>query len=93
MGSIRIRSTEYQLNAVNDVPDARDWTYRASLKTLQPVALPGQPDILNQHSEGACTGFGLAAVINHLYLRQKCVTRVSPRMLYEMAKKTRRLAR
>ncbi len=54
--------------------------------------------ILNQGKEGACTGFGLAAVINYL-LWKECleagkdggksvsrIARVSPRMLYHMAR-------
>jgi len=45
--------------------------------------------ILDQGREGACTGFGLATVVNYL-LRTPAIrdhTRVSPRMLYEMAKR------
>jgi len=46
--------------------------------------------ILNQGKEGACTGFGLAAVANYLLRRRKVVPEaitVSPRMMYEMAKR------
>ena len=46
--------------------------------------------ILNQGREGACTGFGLATVANYLLRRRKVVpdpTPVSPRMLYQMAKR------
>jgi hypothetical protein len=50
----------------------------------------GKPVILDQGSEGACTGFGLAAVCNHL-LHTRAVypsrVSVSARMLYEMAKR------
>ena len=48
--------------------------------------------ILDQGQEGACTGFGLAAVINYLLWKKhleeggKVPTRVSPRMLYHMAR-------
>jgi hypothetical protein len=47
--------------------------------------------ILDQGQEGACTGFGLAAVINYLLWRrsltsQAPVAPVSPRMLYHMAR-------
>lgn len=87
MGSIKIAATEYLLNAVSDVPDARDWVYRPSLQTLKPALLPGDLEILNQESEGACTGFGLAAVINQLNAKQEHDYKVSARMLYEMAKK------
>ena len=45
--------------------------------------------ILDQQSEGACTGFGLAAVINYLGWKRTPGTRagrVSPRMLYHLAR-------
>jgi hypothetical protein len=46
--------------------------------------------ILDQGAEGACTGFGLATVANYLLATRKVVpdcAPVSPRMLYEMAKR------
>ncbi len=46
--------------------------------------------ILDQGEEGACTGFGLAAVANYLLWTRKVVPRrepVSPRMLYDMARR------
>jgi hypothetical protein len=46
--------------------------------------------ILNQGTEGACTGFGLATVANYLLTRRKVIpdpTPVSPRMLYELARR------
>ena len=55
------------------------------LADYQKVRVP----ILDQGSEGACTGFGLATVINYL-LRALALERaasVSPRMLYEMARR------
>ncbi len=48
-----------------------------------------KPIILNQGQEGACTGFGLAAVCNHLMSARQVYSDkvpVSARMLYEMAK-------
>jgi len=52
--------------------------------------------ILDQGTEGACTGFGLAAVVNYLYWRQLRVgdgdltspppAKVSERMLYHLAR-------
>jgi pimeloyl-ACP methyl ester carboxylesterase len=47
--------------------------------------------ILNQGQEGACTGFGLAATMNYLLWQQsgfalQAKDRVSPRMLYQLAK-------
>ena len=55
--------------------------------------------VLDQGSEGACTGFGLAAMINYLLWRQRFIdltdgdrlslgprVKLSPRMLYQMAR-------
>jgi hypothetical protein len=47
--------------------------------------------VLDQGQEGACTGFGLASVINHLRWRQTQyppkLESVSPRMLYNLARR------
>ncbi len=46
--------------------------------------------ILDQGFEGACTGYGLATVVNYLLTTRKVVSDcnpVSPRMLYELAKR------
>jgi hypothetical protein len=83
------------LNARPDVIDFRDKLYTASLfevpvaKDLEEYKKHKVP-ILDQGQEGACAGFGLATVIHYLLLTRKhvpCKDRVSPRMLYEMAKK------
>ena len=58
---------------------------RRPLEQFRKVGVP----ILDQGTEGACTGFGLATVVNCL-LRSPAIhegSRVSPRMLYEMAKR------
>lgn len=78
----------YPLTATADLPDNRDWLYRpppTQLKTA--MAKPRGLKLLDQGQEGACTGFGLAAVINLLNQRRGSRVRVSPRMLYEMARK------
>jgi len=78
----------YQLNAISDLPDVRDLLYQPALTAVKDFIDP--PDdlfILDQGQEGACTGFGLAATINHLYQRTEKERKVSPRMLYEMARK------
>lgn len=59
-----------------DRVDLRDREYQPALKSLEPVYptaavmahfLPRyQPLVLDQGQEGACTGFGLAAVVNYL---------------------------
>lgn len=46
--------------------------------------------VLDQGREGACTGYGLATVVHYLLRRRQVdpdTTRVSPRMLYEMARR------
>ncbi|MCV2884192.1 C1 family peptidase [Aestuariibacter sp. AA17] len=76
------------LNVVADSPDLRDRLYEPSLAPLKPVMHPpGNLDILNQGTEGACTGFGLAATINLLYRFQNNDIQVSPWMLYAMARR------
>ncbi len=79
---------DYPVNAVADIPDQRDWIYRPSLSIVPPKLEPTEElHILNQHSEGACTGFALAAAINMMNAKAGMDDRVSPRMLYEMAKR------
>jgi hypothetical protein len=57
----------YPTTAVQDVPDLRDWPFEASLNQLRRyVSAPRGLQVLDQKLEGACTGFGLAAVINLL---------------------------
>lgn len=56
------------------------------LSEVQRLKIP----VLDQGSEGACTGFGLATVAHFLLRSRRRVadrTRVSARMLYEMAKR------
>jgi hypothetical protein len=76
------------LDAFPDRIDLRDWDYQPTL-----VPLPNElvnchlvPAILDQGTEGACTGFALAAVINFLLARRGARRTVSPRMLYEIAR-------
>ena len=78
-----------------DTMDFRDLMYTPSLIEVPshvPLGefLEYQVPILNQGSEGACTGFGLAAVANYLLLKRRVVpdkVPVSPRMAYEMARR------
>lgn len=93
------------LDARPDRLDFRDLVYRAPLRSL-PAVFPDNADmkrflpsyvkaglILNQGTEGACTGFGLACVANYLLWRRhlesgarSALASVSPRMFYELAK-------
>ena len=76
------------LNVVSDAPDLRDRYYEPTLAPLRDeLPYPSDLYIINQGREGACTGFGLAATINFLYRKQHKEHNVSPRMLYEMARR------
>jgi len=80
--------SDYIKNNLPDAPDLRDRMYEPRLSILQKSLNP--PDgltILDQGNEGACTGFGLAAVINHLFKQLDENIQVSSRMLYEMARR------
>lgn len=79
----------FLLNGVPDEQDLRDYAYEPALVQLRGKIEPAQDrrTVLNQGREGACTGFGLAAVINQLLSARHEQRTVSPRMLYEMAKK------
>lgn len=92
-----------RLNARPDTPDLNDrpytpppvnllaqWPAQAEVQRMLPVyAQAGL--ILNQGHEGACTGFGLAGVVNYLrWVQAGCPGQfesVSPRMLYNMARR------
>ncbi|HIC80050.1 MAG TPA: peptidase C1 [Kiloniellaceae bacterium] len=84
-----------------DPLDLRDLMYESSLSEL-PFSLdhrPYVPRVLDQGREGACTGFGLAAVVNFLHYNRSEFSEArrrryrsqkngaSARMLYEMAKR------
>ena len=84
-----------KLDAVPDTLDFRDRMFEPTLVEV-PTEIPlsdyrqHQVPILDQGSEGACTGFGLASVANYLLRRRKVMPDrkpVSPRMFYEMAKR------
>jgi hypothetical protein len=90
------------LDARPDTVDFRDQIFVATLVEVpseRPLAAykreykratGHEVPILNQGEEGACTGFGLAALCNYLLGTRAIGARaeaVSPRMLYEMAKR------
>ncbi|GAB4229334.1 MAG: C1 family peptidase [Kiloniellaceae bacterium] len=86
---------------VKDPLDLRDLIYESGLFEL-PFKVDNRakvPVVLDQGQEGACTGFGLAAVVNFLHHCRSDFTAAkrrtfkkkekgaSPRMLYEMARR------
>lgn len=101
--TLEIAGNKITLDARPDRLDIRDLPYRPAVVSLPPI-YPTDKDvarllsnyiaaglILDQKSEGACTGFGLAAAINFLLWRRsqhkmKEKDRVSQRMLYHLAK-------
>jgi len=76
------------LDAFPDRIDLRDWPYQPSLAGLPDTLINCStvPLVLDQGTEGACTGFALAAVGNFLLARRGVKRSLSPRMLYEMAR-------
>ncbi len=84
----------YVYDARPDTLDFRDWMFQPTVVEVpQEIYLDDYIKIgvphLNQKI-GACTGFGLATVCHYLLKTRKVVpseTRVSPLMLYEMAKR------
>ncbi|HEX5706677.1 MAG TPA: C1 family peptidase [Pyrinomonadaceae bacterium] len=83
------KSLRRRLDAHPDRIDIRDWFYQPSLAPLpdQVVNVDSVPEVLDQENEGACCGFALAAVVNFLLRARNIERRVSPRMLYEMARR------
>ncbi len=86
---------ERVFNVRPDTLDFRDLMYTPSLVEV-PTHIPlgeyldHSVPILDQGTEGACTGFGLATVANYLLLRRRVLpdnTPVSPRMCYELARR------
>jgi hypothetical protein len=84
-----------RLTARRDTLDFRDRMFDASLIEV-PTHMPltgyqaWRIPVLDQGTEGSCTGFGLATVANYLLQRRKVIpdkAPVSPRMLYEMARR------
>ena len=79
------------LDAMPDRIDIRDWFYQPPLTPLPDILVncDSVPAILDQGNEGACTGYALAGVVNFLLRARNVERSVSPRMLYEMARRER----
>jgi len=89
------RAVQRVYNAHPDTMDFRDKMYEATLiEVPKRIALEDyrkvKVPVLDQGAEGACTGFGLTTVANYLLRKRKEVKgkdSVSPRMMYEMARR------
>jgi Papain family cysteine protease len=101
----RFGPSSFTIQVKSDPVDVRDLAYRPPLMSLPPeypnneVVAKLFPKyrqrlVLDQGDEGACTGFGLACVVNYVRFN-KCKTvaemknlgSVSPRMIYELARR------
>lgn len=84
-----------RLDARPDTLDFRDQMFVPTLVEVPSHVALGeylewQVPVLDQGTEGACTGYGLATVAHYLLRRRRVVadaTPVSPRMLYELARR------
>ena len=79
------------LNVTPDRLDLRDRPYLPAVAVAPPPALDParRPEAMNQGESSACTGFALAAVIDHLLARSGRAkdAGASPWMLYSMARR------
>src|SRR5262245_12950114 len=94
-GTRRRPATDRVLDARPDTLDFRDRMFEPTLIEV-PTRRPldeyrkARVPILDQGTEGACTGFGLATVVHYLLRTRQVVpdeNQVSPRMLYDMARR------
>ncbi len=79
-----------EISTERDSLDFRDLLYSPALVTLPKSLWPKRTamHLRDQGTEGACAGFGLAAVIDYLNgLESRRAKPVSARMLYEMGKR------
>ena len=89
-GTIQLPSGDtFDTNAVPDPFDARDLEYRPRLEVLPAVIdqrAGGRRFVYEQEGQ-SCTGHAVAAVINHVLHSTTARTRVSPYMLYRLARR------
>ncbi|WP_247828968.1 C1 family peptidase [Arthrobacter antioxidans] len=87
-GVIELKGGTFQANVMPDVFDTRDLEYRPRLAPL-PAVLDRRPgDTLIHTQEGnSCTGHAVAAMIDTVLSSENNPVRVSPYMLYRMARR------
>ena len=91
----KLKASDRRLTARPDTVDFRDLMYVPTLIEVGTcLALEDykalEVPILDQGTEGACTGFGLATVAHYLLRKRRVIADqgpVSPRMLYAMARR------
>ncbi len=91
----KLKEKDLTLDVLPDPTDFRDQLFQPTLVEVPPWSdlaqyRAAEVPVLDQGSEGSCTGHALATVA-HFLLRQRSVdrdsTQTSPRMFYEMAKR------
>jgi hypothetical protein len=89
-GTIELPSGDtFEANAVPDPFDARDLEYRPRLQVLPDEIdrRAGGPRFVYKQEGQSCTGHAVAAVINHVLGQTTARKRVSPYMLYRLARR------
>lgn len=87
INKVKAAGQQRVLNARPDTPDIRDRYYEPALVQLALQIDHRGGQVLDQGSEGVCTGMALAGVINLLNMKRGQSFEASARMLYEMAQK------
>jgi hypothetical protein len=87
INTVKAAGQQRILNVRPDTPDIRDRFYEPALVRLATQVEHTGGYVLDQGTEGACTGFALAGVINLLNMMRGQSFTASPRMIYEMAQK------
>jgi hypothetical protein len=87
-GTIEIPGVDtFEANAVPDPFDSRDLVYRPRLEVLPRQLDRRQGRHVYQQAGQSCTGHAVAAVINHVLKARAARSRVSPYMLYRLARR------
>ena len=83
------RARKARTPVVPDQVDFRDRAYMPQVRSRPPAQkLPSRRiPVLNQGQTSACTGFALASVVQWLLMDASPKERVSPYMLYSMARR------
>lgn len=89
---LKPRRSSQLSSVVPDAIDLRDRPFTPSVSKVPPLTLKPPASLrepLDQEETSACTGFALAALINHLFISagREGLQPVSPRMLYSMARR------
>lgn len=87
-GVVELKEAVFQANVMPDVFDARDLEYRPRLQPLAAVLdrRPGEAHVYTQEGN-SCTGHAVATMINTVLATGGDPVKVSPYMLYRMARR------